>query len=90
MASHRPVIASSMAGGARDLVQSDQNGWMFTAGNINQLSELIHAASLIGKEKLQEMGTNASIFIQNWSTDASAANTADIVTRYCNELSRTD
>ena len=90
MASHRPVIASSMAGGARDLVQSDQNGWVFTAGNVNQLSELIHAASLLGKEKLQEMGTNASIFIQNWSTDASAASTADIVSRYCMEFSRTD
>lgn len=72
MASGRPVIASSMAGGAVDLVQSGENGWIFESGNRFALEELLRQAVGHGREGLQAMGNSAQTSSVRWSTQNSA------------------
>lgn len=72
MACGRPVIASSRAGGARDLVVGGVTGWTFQAGDAAALARCLTAASKLGREGLDARGENARRHIRAWSLEASA------------------
>jgi glycosyltransferase involved in cell wall biosynthesis len=72
MSSGRPVIASDKVGGARDLVRTGENGWMFQAGNRAGLQGLLMRAFTEGRRHLHVMGRAAQTFSEGWSTEESA------------------
>jgi glycosyltransferase involved in cell wall biosynthesis len=83
MACRRPVIASSMVGASRDLVQRGYNGWAFTAGDVDELTGTLNEAIGCGTNRLRAMGVNAESFIHDWSTTDSAAEITNIVEQHC-------
>jgi glycosyltransferase involved in cell wall biosynthesis len=83
MASGRPVIASSRVGGARDMIQEGVTGWVFEAGNKDELSRVLQTAIQSGRAHLLEMGDAAQKMSQLWSTEASAKAIATAVIRAC-------
>jgi glycosyltransferase involved in cell wall biosynthesis len=72
MASGRPIIASSRVGGARDLLQSGENGWIFEAGDRQNLRDVLRYALNRGRSGLKFMGKTAHAHIARWSTEESA------------------
>jgi glycosyltransferase involved in cell wall biosynthesis len=73
MASGRTVIASSRAGGARDLVREGITGWTFAAEDRSDLERALRAALACGAAGLRRMGATCDTLVQSrWSTDASA------------------
>jgi glycosyltransferase involved in cell wall biosynthesis len=72
LASGRPVIASSMAGGACDLVRDGHNGWIFESGNRPALENLLRQAVGRGRHGLHAMGEAARVGSVQWSTEHSA------------------
>lgn len=72
MASGRPVIASSMVGGARDLVQAGTNGWIFESGDQKGLEDVLRRVIEIGKAGLRTLGRSAKDGSVHWSTEESA------------------
>jgi glycosyltransferase involved in cell wall biosynthesis len=86
MASGRCVIASSLVGGARDLVESGSTGWMFEARQAGELRDALRAAIAIGREGLRRMGERAQSMSDDWSTEASARAIAAAVRRACHRF----
>jgi glycosyltransferase involved in cell wall biosynthesis len=72
MASGRAIIASSSVGGARDLVRSGENGWIFEAGDKQSLREVLRCALERERGGLSEMGKAAQALSVIWSTEESA------------------
>jgi glycosyltransferase involved in cell wall biosynthesis len=72
MAAGRATIASSKVGGARDLIRTGINGWMFDSGDRDALEDIMRQAVEGGHARLTDMG-NASLALSGqWSTEASA------------------
>jgi glycosyltransferase involved in cell wall biosynthesis len=82
MASGRAVIASSKAGGARDLIKPKENGWLFDAGDLQGLTRALSEALDSGRAALQAMGAAAQKMSADWSTDAAARGIGDCVERF--------
>lgn len=62
------IIASNKVGATIDLVHHDQNGYIFTVGNINELAYFI--SKLVSDKKLLDsMKRNSSLLIRNWSIE---------------------
>ncbi len=72
MASGRPVIASSKAGGTRDLVNKGVNGWVFESGNLQQLTATVHDALTCETGTLRSLGVAAQSASAQWSIAAAA------------------
>jgi glycosyltransferase involved in cell wall biosynthesis len=72
MACHRPVIASSKVGGARDLVVQGLTGWQFEAGNRQQLTSALRTALTCERYVLRDMGVAARREIAHWSVEVAA------------------
>ncbi|MDR3416928.1 MAG: glycosyltransferase [Nevskia sp.] len=79
MACGRAIIASSKVGAARDLVREGVNGWTFESGSIGALVQTLETALGCGREVLHSMGAEAARIAGRWSTEASAAAIAAIV-----------
>jgi glycosyltransferase involved in cell wall biosynthesis len=79
MASGRAVIASSKAGGACDLIQSGENGWIVESGNRKALEDVLRRAVALGRPKLHAMGEIAQAGSVHWSSEESARRIADVV-----------
>jgi glycosyltransferase involved in cell wall biosynthesis len=79
MASARAVIASSRSGCARDLIQNDINGWVFTAASFEGLSSALQCAIALGRPGLRLAGLESSRIIAAWSIDACSAGIAAAV-----------
>jgi glycosyltransferase involved in cell wall biosynthesis len=79
MASGRPVIASSKVGGACDLIESGQTGWIFESGNQSALEGVLRAAVGGGRAGLHAMGQAAQAESVHWSSEASADRIAEAV-----------
>jgi glycosyltransferase involved in cell wall biosynthesis len=79
MASGRAVVASSKVGGARDLIRSGENGWMFESGNRKALEAILHLAVDRGRSGLRAMGTTAQALSVQWSTEESARRIVEAV-----------
>lgn len=77
MASGRAVIASSRAGGAKDLVQHGVNGWVFESGDRAALETTLRAACDGGRHGLHAMGGIAQAGCANWSSQESARRIGD-------------
>lgn len=73
LASHRPVIAGSKVGGARDLVTDGVNGWTFQSANLEQLTAVIGKALGSEPSTLAAMGAAAGLESERWSIPAAAA-----------------
>jgi glycosyltransferase involved in cell wall biosynthesis len=82
MASGRPIIASDRVGGARDLVNEGVNGWMFKAGNREQLSAIIRNVLTCGGQSLVSAGEAAQRDSERWSAEAAAAGIEAAVLRF--------
>lgn len=61
-----PIIVSSHVGCGQDLVQHNQNGLIFKAGNINDLTESLKLA-FSNLERLQQWGNQSRKIVQNYS-----------------------
>ena len=73
MASGRTVIASSRAGGARDLIEEGVTGWTFAAEDQPDLERALTAALACSTAGLWRMGETCNTLIRSrWSTEASA------------------
>jgi glycosyltransferase involved in cell wall biosynthesis len=73
LASHRPVIAGSKVGGARDLVTDGVNGWTFQSAHLEQLTAVIGKALGCEPSTLATMGAAAGLESERWSIPAAAA-----------------
>ena len=82
MASGRAVIASSKAGGARDLISVGSNGWIFESGDQEALTRLLRDAVAKGRAVLHDMGASAQADSAHWSTEESARRIAETVLKY--------
>lgn len=69
MACSKPVIVSDMVGCAKDLVHSDQNGYIFSHRNEQQLAAILTS---LNKNKLRQMGKRSLKIIKEWSFDKQA------------------
>lgn len=65
MAAGRPVIVSDNCGCAVDLVEKDKNGYIFESNNKKDLCKKMEL--MMDKKKLEIMGKNSKLIIQNWS-----------------------
>jgi glycosyltransferase involved in cell wall biosynthesis len=72
MASRRPVIAGSKVGGARDLIASEMNGWIFQSGDLEQLAAVVRKALSCDEATLRTMGLAAERESACWSAEAAA------------------
>jgi glycosyltransferase involved in cell wall biosynthesis len=72
MAAGRAVIASSMVGGATDLIRSEKTGWIFESGSRSALEALLRRAIDMGRPGLHAMGKAAQAESVQWSTEESA------------------
>jgi glycosyltransferase involved in cell wall biosynthesis len=79
MASGRAVIASTKVGGARDLIHSGENGWIFESGDRNALEDVLRTATSSGREGLHAMGRAAQALCVHWSTEESARRIGEAV-----------
>lgn len=85
MACGRPIIAGSKVGGARDLVRSGVNGWVFESGNLAELVALLRTATRIDRPTLRSMGEEGRRMSEAWSTDEAARRIALVVTSFLGE-----
>jgi glycosyltransferase involved in cell wall biosynthesis len=67
MACKRAVLVSTQCGCAFDLVQEKVNGFLFSSDNIADLATKL--LLMMNKSKLQEMGHESFIKVQDWSYD---------------------
>ena len=72
MACGRAVVASTMVGGARDLVSERINGWVFEAGNVQKLTAILREALTCDASILRAMGEAAARRSGSWSMEAAA------------------
>jgi glycosyltransferase involved in cell wall biosynthesis len=79
MACGRAVIASSLVGGARDLIGVGVNGWIFESGDVKELIRVLRLAVNVGRKGLTEMGRSSRTLISHWSTEESARLIGQIV-----------
>ena len=73
MASGRGVIASSRVGGARDLVDPGETGWIFEAGDERSLRRALTDALNLGRDGLMRLGERCKASSDRWSSDCAAA-----------------
>jgi glycosyltransferase involved in cell wall biosynthesis len=71
MASGRPVIASTKVGGACDLIQHGENGWIFESGDRKGLEDVLRKASR-ARAALHGMGAVAQAGSTGWTSAQSA------------------
>jgi glycosyltransferase involved in cell wall biosynthesis len=67
MASGRAVIASTQAGGTRDLLTDGRSGWAFKPGDSVQLQGILRRALTCESEVLRTMGAKAREVASHWS-----------------------
>jgi glycosyltransferase involved in cell wall biosynthesis len=79
MASGRTVIASTKVGGACDLIQSGENGWIFESGDRKALDDVLRRAVNCGRPGLHAMGRAAQASSVHWSTEESARRIGEAV-----------
>jgi glycosyltransferase involved in cell wall biosynthesis len=82
MASRRPVIAGSKVGGARDLITSQSNGWVFESGDLEQLVAVLRKALGCDEATLRAMGLAAERESGRWSAGAAATGIEAAVLRF--------
>lgn len=90
MASGRPVIASSRAGGARDLVLEGQTGWTFRAGDSVDLARVIARFRDSSAAELQAMRRSARAHAAGWSVETAATALERAVFRRVTDRSATE
>jgi glycosyltransferase involved in cell wall biosynthesis len=67
MACGRAVIASDRVGAAVDLIQPEQNGWIFRAGDVDDLTRCLSLAVQRGRTGLATMGEQSRELIRDWT-----------------------
>ncbi len=67
MACSKVILVSDKAGCAADLVKPNQNGIVFTAGSIKDISEKLAYLVNKGKAELSQMGKNSKHIIESWN-----------------------
>lgn len=72
MACERPVIVSDKCGCAADLIADDVNGYVFEAGNINDLKQKMQQV-YVNRRRLPEMGAASGNKIKEYSFQAICA-----------------
>ncbi len=68
-----PVVISSTPGSAYDLVEKDENGFVFPTGNINELSSAIELL-LSDKKKQEKFGARSKEIIKSFSFECIIGN----------------
>jgi glycosyltransferase involved in cell wall biosynthesis len=73
MACGLAIITSDKVGCAVDLVQENKNGYIFKAGNQEDLLEKLSTCAAMNKVKLGSMGEASKFIIKDWSFEKSCA-----------------
>ncbi|MDP9077369.1 MAG: glycosyltransferase family 4 protein [Bacteroidota bacterium] len=66
MACGKAILASDVVGCAIDLVKDNENGAIFKAGDLNNLTEKLNLL-VRNKEQLSKMGEQSKLIIKDWS-----------------------
>ena len=66
----RPVIVSSQVGCGPDLVLNEKTGWVFSAGNVDELATILQRVISMSDGDLQTMGQSAFDHVQSYSYEA--------------------
>lgn len=61
----KPIVVSSHVGCAKDLIHLDHNGFIFPAGDVQQLSQVLQQAFV--HSDLEKMGRESRAIIENYS-----------------------
>lgn len=86
MALYRPVLTTYVAG-IPELVSHDVNGWLFPAGDIERLVEVMQACLEASDDSLRHMGELAhQRVIERHSIDTEAAKLAQVLLEYSSGL----
>jgi glycosyltransferase involved in cell wall biosynthesis len=64
----KPVLASDRVGSAADLITPGQNGDLFPAGGVNELTAALHRL-LADRPNLRRLGLASLAKINTWSFD---------------------
>jgi len=72
MACAKPVVVSNKCGCASDLVKQGENGFTFSAGNVDQLAAILQGF-VTGKHNTEAMGKQSIEIIRNYSFAAICA-----------------
>jgi len=81
MALRRPILATCV-GGIPELVQPGKHGWLFPAGNVDELVAAMEAFFTTPRDTLRDMGTAARLrAIARHSVDTEAAKLAELFQR---------
>lgn len=76
MALRRPVLTTAIAG-IPELVRDGENGWLFTAGSVEELAQAMEACLAAPKVRIAAMGADARTrVLQRHSVDTEAAKLA--------------
>lgn len=67
MASSRAVLVSNKCGCSIDLVKEATNGYIFQAGNVQDLTEKIRTFSRLSRKNLLDLGKCGEVNIRPWS-----------------------
>lgn len=79
MASGRAIVASSRVGGAADLIQHGENGWMFASDDKVALASILRMAVELGRDGLNAVGSIGKQRSTRWSTEESARRIGEAV-----------
>lgn len=64
---HLPLLLSDLTGSAADLVVPAENGWVFSTGNVDELTEKLDALLCLTPEALARMGEASQKRVQQYS-----------------------
>jgi glycosyltransferase involved in cell wall biosynthesis len=85
MALRRPVLTTAIAG-IPELVHDGENGWLFTAGSVEELAQAMEACLTAPATRMVTMGTHARTrALQRHSVDVEAAKLAQHFKRVMSE-----
>lgn len=73
MASGLPVIGSRISG-TEDFVEAGKTGWLFPAGDVNQLEQCLHAVAALARDHLAALGENAKRLVASQASIAAVVN----------------
>lgn len=66
----RPAVVSSHVGCGPDLVLNENTGWIFSAGNVDELATILRRVICMSDGELEAMGQSAFEHVQSYSYEA--------------------
>lgn len=81
----RAVIVTDQVGSGRDLVKQGENGYVFKAGDVNELADALHKV-LKDKNRCRAMGQRSLEIISQWGFEQDVAGLRQALDVVCNNV----